>query len=93
VNVRSASIASALAVLAWSGVAPSDRFTWWLEVAPVLIGLPAVVALHRRWPLTPLLAVLLALHAAILCVGGRWTYAEVPFGFWMADWFGFARNH
>jgi putative membrane protein len=26
-------------------------------------------------------------------VGGHYTYAEVPLGFWMQDWFGFTRNH
>ena len=86
-------LAFVLAVLVWSGIAPVDRFTWWLEVAPVLIALPIVVATHRRFPLTSLLTVLLAIHAAILCVGGHWTYAEVPFGFWMERTFGFTRNH
>jgi len=82
-----------LAVLVWSGIGPRDRLTWWLEVAPVLIGVPILVATHRRFPLTPLLYRLLFLHAVILMVGGHWTYAETPLGFWMKDAFGFARNH
>jgi len=82
-----------LAVLVWSGIGPRDRLTWWLEVAPVLIGVPILVATHRRFPLTPLLYRLLLLHAVILMVGGHWTYAETPLGFWMKDAFGFARNH
>jgi len=82
-----------LAVLVWSGIGPRDRLTWWLEVAPVLIGVPILVATHRRFPLTPLLYRLLILHAVILMVGGHWTYAETPLGFWMKDAFGFARNH
>jgi putative membrane protein len=32
-------------------------------------------------------------HAVILMVGGHYTYAEVPLGFWMQRAFGFARNH
>ena len=82
-----------LADLVWSGIGPRDRLTWWLEVAPVLIGAPILVATHRRLPLTPLLYRLLFLHAVILMVGGHWTYAETPLGFWMKDAFGFARNH
>ena len=82
-----------LVVLVWSGIAPHDRFTWLLEVAPVLIGLPIVLATHRRFPLTPLLSVLLVLHAVILMVGGKYTYAQVPAGFWVQDWLGLARNH
>jgi putative membrane protein len=82
-----------LAVLVWSGIAPKDRATWWAEVAPVLIGLPILLATFRRHPLTPLLYWLIAIHSVILVVGGRYTYAEVPLGDWMRDWFGFARNH
>ena len=80
-------------VLLWSGIAPHDRITWWLEVSPVLIGAPLLLATARRFPLTPLLYVLLFLHAAILMVGGHYTYARVPLGFWAQDLFDFARNH
>jgi len=83
----------ALGVLVWSGIGPKDRFTWLLEVLPVLIGGPVLVATHGRFPLTPLLTRLLFLHAVILMVGGHWTYAEVPLGFWMKETFHFARNH
>ena len=82
-----------VAVLIWSGIHPMDRFTWWLEVAPVLIGLPIVILTSKRFPLTPLLQVLLTIHAIILMVGGRYTYAEVPIGFWVRDALGLARNH
>ena len=86
-------LAGVLLVLAWSGIAPKDRATWWAEVAPVLIGVPILLATFRRHPLTPLLYVLIAVHCVILVVGGRYTYAEVPLGYWMQDGFGFARNH
>jgi putative membrane protein len=76
-----------------SGIGPRDRFTWFLEVAPALIGTPILIATWRRFPLTPLLYRLLLLHAAILMLGGHYTYAEVPLGFWMQEAFGFARNH
>jgi putative membrane protein len=82
-----------LVVLVWSAVRPHDYFTWFMEVAPVLIGAPVLVATYRRFPLTPLLYRLLFLHAVILMVGGHYTYAEVPLGFWMERAFGFARNH
>ena len=82
-----------VAVLALSGIGPHHRFTWLLEVAPILIGLPLLVATRRRFPLTPLLYRLLFLHAVILAVGGHYTYAEVPLGFWVRDALGLARNH
>jgi len=80
------------AALVLSGIEPADRTTWWLEVAPVLIGAPILVATHRSFPLSRLLMVLLALHALILIVGGHYTYAKVPLGFWAQDAFGLARN-
>jgi len=86
-------LVSAVAGLVWSGVAPRDRFTWLLEVAPVLIGAPILVATRKRFPLTRLVYTLLWIHAIILMVGGKYTYAEVPFGFWIRDVFGFSRNH
>jgi len=86
-------VISVVLTLVLSGVAPHDRTTWWLEIFPVLIGVPILVATYRRFPLTPLLYTLLAVHALILMVGGHYTYALVPLGFWVQDLFGFARNH
>ena len=82
-----------LAVLLWSGMAPKDRFTWWLEVAPVLIALPVMIFTARRFPLTPLLYVAIAAHMTILMVGGHYTYADMPLFNWLRDEFGLARNH
>ena len=80
------------AVFVWSLVRPHDYFTWFLEVFPAIVGLVIVVATHRRFPLTPLLCVLLTLHAIVLMIGGHYTYAEVPLGFWMEKVFDTARN-
>lgn len=82
-----------LIALLISGMGPKDRVTWWMEVAPVLIGAPLLIATFWRFRLTPMLYRLLAVHALILVIGGHYTYAEVPAGFWVQDLFGFARNH
>jgi putative membrane protein len=76
-----------------SAVHPRDTFTWFLEVAPVLIGAAILVATRRRFPLTALAYRLLFVHALILILGGHYTYAEVPVGFWVQDALGLARNH
>jgi len=83
---------AALAVLA-SGVGPKDRATWWMEVAPILIAVPIVFATRHRFPLSPLLLGLVSVHACVLALGGHYTYAEVPLGFWFRDALGLARNH
>jgi putative membrane protein len=85
-------LAATGAVLLWSGIAPRERGTWWLEVFPVLAGVPILVATHARFPLSPLLYRLLFLHAAILMVGGHYTYARVPIGFWAQDLLHLSRN-
>ncbi len=80
-------------VLIWSGVLPRDRLTWFMEVIWVMIGLPLVIWAWKRFPLTRLLCWLLAIHAVILMVGGRYTYVEVPIGLWIRDAFDLSRNH
>jgi putative membrane protein len=64
-----------------------------MEVAPVLLAIPVLYATRRRFALTPLVYVLIAVHALVLCVGGHYTYAEVPAGFWIRDLLGLERNH
>jgi putative membrane protein len=76
-----------------SAIRPHDAVTWLLEVLPVLIAAPILVATRRRFPLTPLLYCLIAAHALVLILGAHYTYARVPLGYWLEDWFGFARNH
>jgi putative membrane protein len=82
-----------LVVLVWSGIGPYDRLTWFLEVVPVLIAIPLLLLTADRMPLTRLAYVLIAVHAVILMYGGHHTYALTPFGDWLRDLFGFARNH
>lgn len=79
-------------LLVLSGVGPHDRITWLLEVAPILVAVPILIATARRFPLTPLAYRLIFVHALILMLGAHYTYAEVPAGFWIRDLFGFARN-
>jgi len=83
----------AIALLALSRVGALEPGTWLLEIAPILIIAPILVFTARRFPLTPLVYRLLFLHAIILMVGGHYTYAKVPLGFWVQDALGLARNH
>jgi putative membrane protein len=86
-------LAATLAVLIWSGIAPKDRLTWWLEVAPAIAGLVVLFAIRARFRFTPLVQTLIALHMILLAVGGHYTYAEVPLGNWASEVFGLGRNH
>jgi len=90
--IRIVWLAVFFAVLLWSGIAPKDRFTWFLEVAPALVGLVVLAATYRSFRLTPLLYWLILGHAVILMVGGHYTYAEVPLFEHLKAEFGLARN-
>jgi putative membrane protein len=87
-----AAAAVLLVALVVSGIAPYDRVTWWMEVAPVLIAAPVLVATYRRFPLTSLLYVLICVHALVLIAGGAYSYARVPLGFWLQDLLALERN-
>ena len=82
-----------LFILAGSCILARDRFTWVLEVFPILLGLPLLFFTYRKFRFTNLLYVMLIIHFVILAVGGIYTYAKVPLGFWMQDWFHFSRNN
>lgn len=82
-----------LAGLVLTGWSPADRFTWWLEVAPAIVGVAILAATYPLCKLTPLTYTLVFIHAGILMIGGHYTYAEVPAGRWVSDLFGWTRNH
>lgn len=96
--VRRTSPALWVLTLSWllgliaSGWHPYERGTWWMEVAPALIALPILWLTARRFALTPLLYALLTLHGLILMLGGAYTYARVPLGFELQQWFELSRN-
>lgn len=78
--------------LAISAIRPADRITWWLEIFPILLVVPVLIFTARRFPLTRLLYVLIAVHSLILMLGGHYTYAHVPLGFWLQDALDLSRN-
>ncbi len=81
-----------LAILAWSAWKPHDYFTWILEVFPAIIAGVVLVAIYPRFRFTSLVYGLILIHAAILMVGGHYTYAEMPLFNWLRDEFHLARN-
>jgi len=88
-RLYSAALIALLAVSAWR---PYDLATWAMEVAPVFVVLPLLWATHKRFPLTPLLYALIFAHAAVLMLGGHYTYARVPLGDWMRELLQLSRN-
>ena len=79
--------------LAAAAVNPvADYLTYVLETVPVMIGVVLLLATRNRFQITPVLMILICVHSAILCLGGHYTYAKVPLGFWLQEMFHFSRN-
>lgn len=82
-----------LATLIWSGIAPKDYFTWFLEVLPAIIGAGVLLFTYQSFRLTPLLYGLVLFHCVVLMVGGHYTYAEVPLFDTIKEFFNLERNN
>ena len=81
------------AALVFSGIHPYERGTWIMEVFPIFIAVPILLATYARFRFTPLIYRLILIHTLILMLGGHYTYARVPLGFWVQDLFELGRNH
>ena len=92
-RIHLALLLTVIGVILWSSWQPHDRFTWWLEVTPGLVGLVLLLATYRRFRFTTLCYTLIALHICVLCVGGHYTYARVPLFDWLRPLFAWQRNN
>lgn len=90
--MKTAALVALAAALVLSGIRPFDRLTWFMEVVPVLVAAPVLIATYRRFPLTNLLYALIFVHALVLILGGAYSYARVPLGFWLQDLLALERN-
>lgn len=90
--IRISALVVVLAVLIWSAIRPHDLGTWFFETVWVIIGLALVFAFRRRFPLTNVLIVVLALWAVVLAYGGHTTYALTPLGDWLQETLALDRN-
>jgi len=86
-------LAAFFSVLIWSAIRPHDRFTWFMEVLPALIGIVILAATYRRFRLSTLAYWLILAHSVILMIGGHYTYAEVPLFDWVREVFHQSRNN
>jgi putative membrane protein len=80
------------AALLASTFGPSDTATWWMEVLPVLIAIPILGFTYQKFHLTELVYFFIFIHCLILILGGTYTYAKVPAGFWVQEMFDLSRN-
>ena len=84
-------IVGVVLVCSWIGAYGQDDLVA-SKAFPALIGIPVLAATYRRFPLTRLAYVLVALHVCILLVGAHYTYERVPLFNWVRDHFHLLRN-
>lgn len=77
-------------VTAIQPVFPTD---WLMENVLVFLFVTVLAFTYHRFALSDLSYILITLFLTLHAVGAHYTYAEVPLGYWMKDWFGFQRNH
>lgn len=80
-------------VFIWSAVQPHDYLTWLLEVVPAIIGFSLIFYFRKSFSISNFLLILICMHSMVLFIGGHYTYAEVPIGNWVKDFFHLSRNH
>jgi putative membrane protein len=66
---------------------------WLLENLLVFAYAALLAITYRRFAFSNLSYGLFTLFLSLHLVGAHYTYAEVPFGFWLRDALGLARNH
>ncbi|MFO0595634.1 MAG: DUF2238 domain-containing protein [Myxococcaceae bacterium] len=72
---------------------PEGKLNWLLEVGPGLVGMVALAATWKRFPMTRFIYVCVFIHILILVYGGYYTYAKAPLGEWAKQAFGWSRNN
>ena len=76
----------------WLAVAPVDRRDWLLENLLSLTLVAVLILTYRRFQFSATSYYLIGLFLTLHAIGSHYTYAEVPFGFWLKDLFVLSRN-
>ncbi len=76
----------------WLAIAPVNRRDWLLENLLAFAFVVLLVLTYRRYQFSGVSYGLIACFMTLHAVGAHYTYAEVPFGFWLKDLFPLSRN-
>lgn len=75
-----------------SYIGATEPFTWWLEAAPVFVGILALI-IFRKFEFSNFVYIIIFIHFLVLLLGAHYTYAKVPGMDWMNSIFGGERNN
>ena len=76
----------------WLAISPIDRRDWLLENLLSLALVAVLVLTYRRFQFSTISYCLIGLFMTLHAIGAHYTYAEVPFGFWLKDFLSLSRN-
>lgn len=76
----------------WLAIAPINRRDWLLENLLAVAFVALLVLTRPRFQFSSLSYCLIAIFLTLHVIGAHYTYAEVPFGFWLKDLFALSRN-
>jgi putative membrane protein len=74
-------------------IEPFNRRDWLLENLLVFFYIGLLLVTYPRFRFSALSYLLFTIFMSLHLIGAHYTYSEVPFGFWMQDALGLARNH
>ena len=74
-------------------LSPVDRQDWLLENLLAMSTVAVLIFTYRRFAFSDVSYFLITVFMILHAVGAHYTYAKVPFGFWLKDAFDLSRNH
>jgi len=79
----------------WAALAINPVYpgSWLLENYLVFIFVPFIIWTYYKFRLSNISYTCIFFFMVLHAVGAHYTYAEVPFGFWLQEMFSFSRNH
>jgi putative membrane protein len=88
-----------LGLLVWYGllwivlaIAPLDRQDWFLENLLALSAVTTLIVTYRRFQFSTTSYLLMTAFFSLHAIGAHYTYAQVPFGFWLQQGLDLTRN-
>jgi putative membrane protein len=81
-----------LAFWVWAAINPKYPDGWLLENYLVFIFVPIILIVGIYFKLSNVSYTLITIFMILHVIGSHYTYAEVPFGYTLQEWFGSDRN-
>jgi len=81
-----------IAAIGWSAINPLSGSNWFLEMLPVLVALPVLVYISKRFKVSNLSYTLMLIYILLIVVQAHYGVGFVPIGKKLAPFFGSTRN-